>query len=125
MSVLQGERMIYTDGENPREYVRYTYAQLGDHLYFLSKERHKVNDCKTILCDVYTYTLYECKLDYTSCIPLPIQYTENYDVGIVLEANESFNEIVALDEDNDTLIFTYGEHPRCYVEGCEILEEHK
>jgi hypothetical protein len=43
-----------------------------------------------------------------------------------LEANEASNEInIYIDEDanRDTLIYTYGEYPRCYVEGCEILEK--
>jgi hypothetical protein len=41
-------------------------------------------------------------------------------------ADEAADEIrVFIDSQfgEDTLIFTWGENPRCYVEGCEILEE--
>ncbi len=123
VSIIESTTMTYTDGKNPRTYVRYTYAQLGNHLYFLSKDDHEVNDCTPGLCDIYTYALYECKLDYTSCNPLPIQYTEDYDVALALSTNEATNEINVHDNNDDILILTWGEHPRCYVEGCKILEK--
>lgn len=38
-----------------------------------------------------------------------------------LEVDATKNEINLINYEDDTLIFTYGENPRCYVEGCEIL----
>jgi len=53
----------------------------------------------------------------------------DYGILLIIEGNEETDEISAYndwdDNPNRTLIFTYGEHPRCYVEGCEILEETK
>jgi hypothetical protein len=52
-----------------------------------------------------------------------------------VEADESTNEIQIIFKDDfdagkrefgeEILIYTYGDNPRCYVEGCEILEETK
>jgi hypothetical protein len=81
-------------------------------------------------CGGLTYTLYECDLSFKSCDTLLIQYTQ-FDTRdfLVLEADETANEVKLYEEDFETddvkLIFAYGEHPRCYVEGCEILEENK
>jgi hypothetical protein len=56
-------------------------------------------------------------------------YTTKKDYDFfVLEGNEETNEIEVYNDNKEnggTLIFAYGEHPRCYVEGCEILEEEK
>jgi hypothetical protein len=78
--------------------------------------------CIAHSCDSYTYTLYECDLDYTSCDPLPVQYTETnheYEWGY-LDINEATNEINAYSF-KDSLIFTYGENPVCHIHRCEIL----
>ena len=114
--------LAFTDGGNPRRYEGDS-VQLGNHVYQMAIDNHEFWKCMTApSCDSYTYTLYECNLDYTSCNPLPMQYiTTNEDV-IFLNANEVASEINA-SNDRDTLIFTYGEHPQCYVEGCEILEQ--
>jgi hypothetical protein len=113
-------RLVYTDGKNPRLYEGYP-EQLGNHIYQVSTDYESTN-CGNRYCDQIIYTLYECNLDYKSCNSLPIQYTESYDGVPNLIANETTNEISAYDIYDETLIFTYGEHPRCYVEGCKILK---
>jgi len=109
------------DGDHPRVYVRYP-VQLGNHVYQMAANTRDFKKCATTpSCDGYTITLYECNLDYTCCDPLPVQYTITLQNNIYLGANEATNEINASD-DNDTLIFTYGAHPVCYVDKCVILD---
>jgi len=118
------EALDYTDGKSPRSYI-HTSAILNNQLYVLSEDWFIPEACDGNGywdCDTFTYTLYECKTDYTSCDSLPIQYTTKYENFAYLESDEINNEINLYNTDDDTLIFTYGEHPRCYVEGCEILK---
>jgi len=114
----------YTDGENPRSYALHVGAQLGNHLYFLSEDWYLPKGCDpnaSWTCDIYSYILYRCNLDYTSCNPLPIQYSGQDVYDVALEADEATNEINAYND--QTLIFTYGLHPRCYVAGCTITDK--
>jgi hypothetical protein len=119
--------LAYTDGENPRHYDEYNGARLKNHQYFLTRQ---CNDWIPSTCGSMTYTLYQCDLSFKSCDPLPIQYTQ-YDSSDFLElSSDEITDEVQLHEDDFAtdavvLIFTYGEHPRCYVEGCEILEENQ
>jgi hypothetical protein len=120
--------LYYTDGENARIYEEYVGAKLRGHRYFISRE-----------------------LDYTNCNPLPIHYQrENSAKLLELRIDKKANEISLYeegvhlsniysespncppgittnetihDEEEDTLIFTYGENPRCYVDGCSITNE--
>jgi hypothetical protein len=117
------------DGKNPRKFANYAWAQLGDRQYFLATDWLVSDGCNTATshcCDLVTYTLYECSLEYTSCNPLFIQYADDSCDEPILEANEKDNEINLYNDFDDNpdriLIFTYGENPRCYVEGCQILE---
>jgi hypothetical protein len=53
-------------------------------------------DCVTEIsnCAIETYALYECKLDYSDCNPLPLRYTT--DIGadtLDLKADKTANEI--------------------------------
>lgn len=76
-------------------------------------------------CDKVDYVLYECSLDFTGCRSLSIKYTSYYDdYFLELGELEQTGEIALFDASKQpsSLIFTYGEHPRCYVEGCETLE---
>lgn len=119
--------VIYTsvDGSSRLDYTLrkqslfYDYpAQLKNRLYYLAYYRNL--DPRSV-----TYTLYECSLDNTSCKQLPFQYI-GFGYLREITANEETGEInIIIDNevDQDTLIFTYGENPRCYVEGCEILEQ--
>lgn len=114
------EVLEYTYGIQPR-YYGCSPAKLNDHLYYLTYPVYIEYYKLTI------FTLYECKLDNTSCKKLPIQYT---GTGRSKEtvADETTGEINVFIHDKwgrDTLVFTWGENPRCYVDGCEILEDTK
>jgi len=111
------EFLEYTYGTYPR-YYDYP-AQLNGHLYYLSYPEDFTYYKPTI------FSLYECKLDNTSCKKLPIQYMGKGRSKETI-ADEITGEIKVFIDDQwgqDTLVFTWGENPRCYVEGCEILEE--
>lgn len=117
--------LVYTDGANPRRYDAYAGTQLNDQQYFLAWQ---CNNWSPYTCGSETYTLYQCNLDFKSCDSLPLHYTvEDPSSYLVLEADNKTNEISLYDdyEDNPdrTLIFTWSENPRCYVEGCEVLEK--
>lgn len=118
-----GFRMIYTDGENPISYAYFTSAKLGDHYYFLSKG---CPDTTTSSCRNYIYSLMRCNLEYKACVSLPIQYADD-DFGIlILEGDERTHSIELYDgyrDEGGTLVFSYGEAPQCFVDGCEILDE--
>jgi len=85
---------------------------------------HKDAAC---ICQKYTDILYEWNLDYTGCDPLLIQYTGNNDESLDLEVDEIANEVNLADQFSyhETLIFSDGLHPRCYVNGCTITSEQK
>lgn len=107
----------YTYGKESR-YYDYP-AQLNDHLYYLAYYRNPEPKSTTFL-------LYECNLDNTSCLQLPIMYEgSGYLRYTNMNIDEETSEIsVYIDDEigQDTLIFTWGENPQCYVQGCETLE---
>jgi hypothetical protein len=116
--------LAYTDGGNPRRYEGFS-VRLGNHVYQMAIDDHDDRKCmSTPSCNSYTYTLYECDLDYTSCDHLPVQYSEmnhEYEWGY-LDVNEATSEINAYSI-KDSLIFTYGENPVCYIDRCVILDQ--
>jgi hypothetical protein len=117
-----GTFLGYTYGTQPR-YYDYP-AQFNGHLYYLAYSGNPTYE-STI------FTFYECKLDNTSCKKLPIQYkgTGRFRDTIANEATGEISVFIGNEFDqttltsNKTLIFIWGEKPRCYVEGCEILEQ--
>jgi hypothetical protein len=125
VSIVRGSDfgLAYTDGDNPRRYEWHS-VQLGDHKYQMALDDHDSRECtSTLFCDSYTYTLYECNLDYTSCDPLPVQYVTTSSDSIFLNANEVTGEISASNS-KDTLIFIYREYPVCYFfDKCVILDQ--
>jgi hypothetical protein len=131
--IVQGsggtEWLIYTDdGKEPRGY--YSGLKYDGYLYYLS------DDCLSLTkkeygysCDSYKYTIYQCALDNTSCIALPMQYIGT-EQGGNLELNNSTGDLeFSVGYYSKTwkyvysLVYSYGDHPRCYVEGCEIIEQ--
>lgn len=108
----------YTYGTQPRYYD--VPAQLNDHLYYLAYYRNPEPNSTTFL-------LYKCELDNTSCKQLPFQYKGSgvFTDTIADEATGEINIFIDDQTNQDTLIFTWGEHPRCYVEECQILENLK
>lgn len=122
VSLYENSTLKYTNGTNSRYYQGYD-ASLGNYLYLLGWTCNEVNftDCEDV-----AYILYQCELDFKSCDPLPIQYTSYYDnYSLALDANQLTGEISLFEDfdDSSTLIFIYGKNPRCYVDGCEILEK--
>ena len=124
VSLFESHRLEYTDAVIPRYYAGYP-TPLNDHLYILGWSCVYWNPVGYCDGDV-AYVLYECNMEYMSCAPLPIQYTDfanNYSLDLESDAEATEITLFEFDDyDNPTPIFTYGEHPRCYVEGCEILE---
>ncbi len=125
-NVVFGDILDSTDGKHPRSYIHMS-VKLNNQLYVLSETWDIPEYCgkdEYRDCDIYRYTLYECKSGYTSCDALPIQYTIYDSEFFYLEVDEITGEINLFDNDEDDpdriLIFTWGEHPRCYVEGCKI-----
>lgn len=117
------DMMVYTDKD--REYSRgYEIGyQLDGHYFYPSSECISWVDGD---CSVNSYTFYCCNLNNTSCMKLPVQYSGYYAFDINFEPNKAKNETdvyfdIGSYPGTRTLIFTYGDHPRCYVEGCEIL----
>lgn len=113
--------LVYTDGKNPRAYTG-TGGKLRDHSYYLSEQCNNLNNDKGFYeCESYTYIPYKCNIKGIMCKAIPIQYTVDYSGSYYWAENDSKNEI-SLYDDNDVLIFTYGTHSRCYVDGCIILQ---
>lgn len=110
--------LLYSHGDSSRSY---DYPEeLDGYLYYLAKHY-------TSSGGIAFYTIYRCNPDSTSCNKLPFEYQGSGRIP-KLEINDqtgviSLYSLEALDQ--YVLIFTWDEHPRCYVEGCEILEETK
>jgi hypothetical protein len=124
---LDPNTLTYIDGENPRSFYSYAGAQLNGNLYFVSEDWSLLENCanqQSQACHVAVYTLYKCNPNYTNCNPLPVSYT-NGDVDFLeLRASEATNEVSLFEQyrgsDDETLVFTYGANPQCYVDGCAI-----
>ena len=117
-------KLIYTYGTPNRDYDGEP-VQLGNHLYYLAYYRNSESNNRT-------YMLFQCNLDNKGCVRLPFEY-QGFGRYTEVKVDESTNELrlvfysdvdnVSLKHIDETLIFTYGEHPTCHVEGCKILEE--
>lgn len=121
--------LLYIDGSNPQDFELYATAQLGNNLYFLAEDWILPKTCdpeKYWDCDIYVHTLYECDLDFLNCTALPVTYTHHSEELFVLQVDENLEEvrlveaIVNSGAEDEMIIFTYGENPRCYVTGCKI-----
>jgi hypothetical protein len=123
---------LYTDGETPRVYSG-EGGKLHDHLYSLSEKCNNPTKHESYVdCESYSYIPYKCNMNGVLCNSIPIRYTTNdsgynhyyYWVGNDLQSEISLYDMDDMgDRNKDILIFTYGVHPRCYVDGCEILEQ--
>ncbi len=118
--------LTFIDGENPQDFYEYASARLKNNLYFLSED-WSIENCNNEqygTCYIPVYTLYKCKLDYTDCNPLPITYTSGDVDFLELRADETTNEVSLVEQyigsDEETLVFSYGESSRCYIDGCTI-----
>jgi hypothetical protein len=112
------EQLVFTDSDPPREYG-HIFAQNNRNLYYISPQCNQGDDGYFCI-----YTLYQCEMDNTSCVLIPFRYTSR-ETYAYLKFNETTDEIdvyIAPTFGDDFLIYSYGDHPRCYVDGCEILE---
>jgi len=117
--------LAYIDGENPQVFDDFATATLNNHHYFLAR---KCNNWTPSTCESLTFTLYACTLEYKSCHPLPIQYTQLDTRNFLhLEPDNVNNEVRLYEElfetDKKILIFGFGQNSQCYAMGCEILEQ--
>jgi hypothetical protein len=116
------DMLIHSEGKASRSFY-YTTAQLDDNRFFLSEGY----SCEKT-CTISSYTLYQCKSDFTACNPLPISYKVTYekDAGADYELkSDEVANTVSLFESlpvnvDKKLIFTFGEDMLCYAEGCVI-----
>lgn len=110
-------RLEYTYGVPSRHYE--FPEQLEDSLFYLAYYQDAKNG------NLRTYLLYKCHLDNTNCTQLPFKY-QGSEIYANVEADEVKKEIkVFIDSEveKEILIYIYGAHPRCFVDGCEILDE--
>lgn len=120
------EVLVYSEGKEDSRFYD-SGDRYGDHLYYpsVSKCIKEVEDYPP--CEIYFYQIFQCGLDNTACIPIPFRYIGEGDYAY-MQFNETTNEIdlyVGYWENGRTppelLIYSYGDAPRCYVDGCEIL----
>ncbi|SRR6266498_513595 len=115
------ETLYETFGKSNRSYEG--YAKLGNHLYYASAKCDRIEKG---FCEAWIYVLYQCDLDNTSCKMLPIEYTTTLDGWGDLQARESTKEIDFYFDagiwSDAILIYTYGDSPRCFVDGCSITK---
>jgi hypothetical protein len=114
--------LMYSDGTQSIYYDYASSSQVGNHLYYLAYIRVP----NTIYREhSRIYKLYQCNLDNTNCIRLPFEY-QSMGTYTTIDTNETTGEIkIFIDSvvKQDTLIYTYGENPHCYVDGCIITDK--
>jgi hypothetical protein len=123
--------LVFSFGKNSEMSWQDEAGRFGNHIYQMTwkcNNPHQINKY-SLDCDNYTYALYECDLDFTGCHPLPMKYTSlNRDEYFTWEVDKNINQINLYSNFNDTepekfLVLTYGDHPQCYVDGCQLLEK--
>ncbi len=117
------ESLVYTDSDPPRTYEANTQTQIGAYLYYPSG---KCTSALDLRCLTFTYTAYRCTLENTACVQLPFQYSGEHVNEFEISRDEQTQEINFYFWIGDypwvpTLIYTYGENPRCHVEACQLL----
>jgi hypothetical protein len=131
------EYLVYTYSVPPRYWIPETIdghfdenlnfipedaARLEEKRYYMSSEC-KVDSGHTN-CESWTYMLYQCAADNTSCIPFPFQYEQERQFGgFYVEGGNAVSDLNVYV--SDLLIYTYGAHPRCHVAECKILKPAK
>jgi hypothetical protein len=112
-----GLNLDFTYGEQPRSYM--DKLQLSDYDYYLAYF-HDYDAWNS----PYEYMLYKCEKDTVNCSRLPFYYVSDrdnfYGYGY-LEFDEHNNEIKVLILNE--LIYTYGNSPTCYVDGCSLSDK--
>ena len=125
-SALDFEPLLYTDSDPPRVFAFWVFpAEFEGKRYYLTFT------CNPSLRNLYdciaVHTLYQCELDNTSCMSFPFLYTEqeNQVEEVVMDRDSTTGNINVYFywHGETTLIFSNGDNPRCYVEGCEIVKQ--
>ena len=118
-------QLVYTDSKPPRSYD--VQAQIRNYYYYTSLKCATYRTDNPDVCNTYEYGLYQCTLDNTSCESLPFRYIGNYSNATNILLNETTGEINLFfhfgeypGPGQSTLIYTYGDHPHCYVSGCSL-----
>lgn len=107
-----GFRLDFTYGSQPRSYM--DEIEWADYDYYLAYFYDKSQS-------MFKYMLYKCNKDTVECSRLPFRYdTQDFQYGN-LELDETTNEIKILI--GKKLIYTYGNSPRCYVDGCFLTDK--
>ena len=78
--------LTYSHGKKSVPYDDWAGTQLGGSRYFLARKCNELGDST---CESKTYTLHECSLEYKSCDPLLISYTDKHVSTLVLESDET------------------------------------
>jgi hypothetical protein len=123
VSVVKMGRLVYSDSTPPRYYDDYNEVEFNGKQYSLAHECHP-NPLRYNICETFTYMVYECEIDHTSCVPFTFQYNGyvyEMNIGNGNEPNEiNVYFVVGKYLSEEVLIFTQGDTPICHVEGCEI-----
>lgn len=118
------EWLIFTDSNPPRTYEEYYDDFMGYRFY-------KTVDCteweKTAkgydYCIVYRLTVFECELDNTDCVPIAQYLGEESKSYFEISDTAGEMNLFVFTVGEDKLVYSYSDHPRCYLEGCEILSQ--
>jgi hypothetical protein len=111
--------LVYTYGSQQSRVYK-SWKELGDAVYALGIRR----EYDTYYAP-YTYLLFRCTKDYTSCKRLPFEYIEIEPGFLLLNVDQLSQElqIVRYFQDKETLIYAYGSQPRCFVKECSLREK--
>lgn len=108
--------LVYTYALISRDYI--TQIDSGEYFYTLAETGEEPNiDSK--------YFLYQCKKDFSSCHQLPFLYeliSSESPVPMYFESADGNQEIQLFDK-HGSIIYSYGDAPKCYVEGCSIPQD--
>lgn len=124
-----GEILVFTDdGKHTRRYEFEIEHQ--NHDYYLSKVCLVWGKSSYgYSCESYEWMFYQCDTNNISCVALPFKYT-GWEWDGELEINDSTGEVdFIIWQYSDTaetvtvLVYSYGTISRCYVDGCEILNQ--
>ena len=124
LHVVVDADLLYTVGYPPRKYIPMLRStQRGGYRYNLSQ----YEDSST---DSVIYNLYECNRQF-ACTRIPFVYSISSERAaeirrLFVEIDEKTDEVRIFrqfESESAELIFSYGEQPRCHVEGCSIPEE--
>jgi len=122
---FRNDNLLFVDGGQPHEIL--TNKQFGDFIYYLGVYPPYGSSSEL----EYKYILYKCDLSFVGCRQLPFYYTDtggNFSLLFDEELKQlklyklQFNDENVLNQnvEDDILIYTLDEEPKCYVERCDV-----